>query len=120
MNDAEFQVRFNQLKTEPGWTVNSQNIIEHTDGTLIRYKPNGDDHQRPPCPTYSVEVVKEHYVGGPYDPPLNRAAFKVDAQGRAVPKNPAEVNVPGAAANAVERAYYKDLMMKSGHKSLLF
>jgi hypothetical protein len=121
MNDAEFRQRFNQLKTEPGWHVNSANIIEHDDGTLIRYKPNGDDYQRPPCPTYSVEVVKENYVPPfPDDPPLNRAAFKVDSQGRAVPKAPGGVAIPGAANNAEKRAYYKDLVMKSGHKSLLF
>jgi hypothetical protein len=105
-------------------TSGSMVSLVHADGTLLRYKPDGDDYQKPPCATYCVEVKR-------YDAALNSSglqntAFKVDAQGNAVPKHPGEVRNPvlagglGATQADVQNhtAYYHDHLMKAGHRPI--
>ena len=59
--------------------------------------------------------------------PLAHAAFKIDAQGNAVPKGPPDIQgltvLPGPClgGNLVEvNKHYKDHVMKSGHRPMRF
>jgi hypothetical protein len=105
--DAEFNGNKCNRTTE----ANGNRKYEYPDGTVVRYKavPTG---LRPP-PTYSVEV--KHTPANPDHGPGD-IAFKVDDQGRAVPKNPTDVKSP--YANNPERAAYVDDVMDRGHRSI--
>ncbi len=84
---------------------------EYPDGSEVRWK-NYDD-QRPP-PVYSVEV--KHTPANPDAGPAD-VAFKLDQQGRAVPKTPANMPHPFPPGSA-ERATYEDRCMMACHFSI--
>ena len=86
---------------------------EYPDGTLVRYKPNGDAFSNGKA-TYSIEVKLTRTV-----PDQNQAniAFKVDPQGRAVPKGPPDVKNPYPGGSVKEDAYEQQVM-KLGHRSM--
>lgn len=81
-------------------------IWEYKDGTVVRYKPGGDP--RRPHPTYSIEVKKLRSApdkkGG-----IQGIAFKVDKNGRAMPKWPSDM--PTKLGKA-----YIDTVMSATHR----
>jgi len=87
-------------------------VYEYGDGSVVRYKPQGDLNR--PGPAYSVEVKKD-----PLKPDTGNAdaAFKVDSSGRAVPKGPFDLKnpYPQGSPQAVE---FENQVMNAGHKSL--
>lgn len=111
------------------WSGGEMWSFQHTDGTLIRYKPDGDDFMHPPCATYSIELIKDTlqgYVNATTNP-LNGTAFKIDGQGNAVPKGPGDktalIACPlcGGTAHLVDvNKHYTAHLMKSGHRPLRF
>ena len=94
---------------------------EFEDGTVVRYKPNGDAFSsprgQPVNATYSVEVKVDPTKPdeGPGD-----VAFKVDKDGNAIPKGPNEVQIapenPGATPPVPSTAAQKDIAMQAGHR----
>ncbi|MEJ2611630.1 MAG: hypothetical protein P8179_16520 [Candidatus Thiodiazotropha sp.] len=80
-------------------------IYEYKDGTVVWYKPLGD--MKRPGPTYSIEMKKN--PGVPYHGP-NDAAFKVDADGNAIPKNPHEAKQPFALGTLQADIYMETIM----------
>jgi hypothetical protein len=122
MNHREF-VEFVEALPRPPWQppVNSAwggpnaqmgAMIQYynpVDGTLIRYKPGGDEYQRPQAPMYSVEVTHSN---------AGDAMFKVDPNGNAVPFGPGDANA--APYNGAERSHYSDGVSRSGHRLLRY
>jgi hypothetical protein len=93
----------------------SMTKYEYPDGTLVRYKPEGDEIRKGK-PTYSVEVKKDPTLP---DQGLQDVAFKVNENGHAVPKKPGEINYPKEyPKSSAEFADYRELMMSAGHKEL--
>jgi hypothetical protein len=85
---------------------------EYPDGTEVRYKPNGDGVIRTD-PTYSIEV--KHTPANPDNGPQD-VAFKVDTQGRAVPKNPSNTANPYRGTGGTKESDYDDRCMDSCHR----
>ena len=85
---------------------------EYPDGTVVRYKPDGDAYSGG-LATYSVEVKVDKSKP---DQSLSDIAFKVDPKGRAVPMGPGDVNNPFGSGTPKET--YRDGSMKLGHRSL--
>ncbi len=122
MNNAEFVEHVESLSSPP-WTITvskwgqgggmgTMTSYEHPDGTLIRYKPHGDEYQRPPAPMYSIEVM----AAGTSD-----AMFKIDPNGNAVPWGPGDAVTTGPPAlNAQQVQRYKDDVSKAGHRPLRY
>lgn len=118
MAKEESSGRTKPHRTDP----NGQKIWEYEDGTVVRYKPNGDMHSGGK-PTYSVEVLKEGRTMSKKD---KHIAFKVDGEGRAVPANQKSTKPhshdPGKGnpypEGTIEHAQYVQEMMKAGHKHL--
>ncbi|NRR30239.1 hypothetical protein HSX11_08565 [Oxalobacteraceae bacterium] len=110
------------------WSGGEMWFFEHSDGTLIRYKPDGDAFMKPPCATYSIELIKDTALGWiqNLNNPLANTAFKIDGQGYAVPKGPTDkvdmLNCPCGNAHPMAEAnkHFLDHLMKSGHRSLRF
>jgi hypothetical protein len=109
--------------TIPGPTPGSTQTMvkyEYPDGTMVRYKPDGDKFR--PGPTMSVEV--KHTPKKPDgsmnpDKSPDDIAFKVDETGAAVPKNPSDVKNPFDKGKDKDRNEgYTDRAMNAGHKSL--
>jgi hypothetical protein len=75
-----------------------QQVYQFNDGTLIRLKPRGDDHN-PGTPMFSIEVKQVP----PSDALVGQGgvAFKVDKHGRPVPKGGFEI------LNPYERGQYQ-------------
>ena len=89
---------------------------QHTDGTLIRYKPGGDEYCHPPTPMYSIEVLDDTIVN-----PMDKAQFKVDPNGNAVPWGPGQANQTGGVlTDATKKSRYADNVSKAGHRTLRF
>lgn len=90
----------------------SMRVYEYADGTVVRYKPLGD--RKRTAPTYSIEIKKDTY-----SPDLGKddAAFKVDASGRAVPKNPFDVKNPFPKGGP-QWLRFRDELMDAGHSTL--
>ena len=65
--------------------MGSMTSYQHPDGTLIRYKPGGDEYMRPPSPMFSIEVVSAL---------TGDAVFKIDPNGNAVPWGPTDIVNP--------------------------
>lgn len=84
---------------------------EYDDGTLVRYKPKGDQYR--PGPAYSIEVL----IPGSQTGSITDAAFKVNARGEPVPKQPKEVRTKFGDSEQAQAAY-EDLIMREGHKSV--
>ena len=102
-------------KTESAWgtgdgKMGTMTSYEHTDGTLIRYKPHGDEYQRPPAPMYSIEVLDTS--------PPHKAMFKVDPNGNAVPWGPGNANNGGFGGQQGQR--FMDNVSKAGHRPLRY
>ena len=85
---------------------------EYDDGTLVRYKPHGDEHSGG-LATYSVEVKTSKAKA---DVGLGGIGFKVDPKGRAVPLGPGDVNNP--FPGAPNHGAYRNQVMQLGHRSL--
>jgi hypothetical protein len=77
---------------------------------LIRYKPHGDEYQRPPAPMYSIEVLDTN--------PPHKAMFKVDPNGNAVPWGPGNAN--NAVFGGQQGQRFMDNVSKAGHRSLRY
>jgi hypothetical protein len=90
----------------------TMDVYEYPDGTVVRYKPLGDNYR--PGPAYSVEVKKN-----PSMPDLGKddAAFKVTSTGNAVPKGPSEVKNP-YPKGSVQHEEFNEAIMNAGHHSL--
>ncbi|ACY14787.1 hypothetical protein [Haliangium ochraceum] len=129
MSDANFQTFMaNEVSTGAVPAPQSRNISapnpppalqamliwEYPDGTVVRYKPLGDE--RRPNPTYSIEMKKNPSLpdSGPDD-----AAFKVGSSGTAVPKNAFEALNPfSLQTNAIQFHAFEDGLMNAGHLNL--
>jgi hypothetical protein len=121
MNNHEFVEHMESLvppwvKTDSAWGGNNAGMgamIQYynpADGTLIRYKPGGDEYQRPPAPMYSVEVTATA---------ANNSKFKIDPNGNAVPLGPGG-DTNAAPYNGVEKSHYFDGISRAGHRSLRY
>ena len=99
------------VRTPPLPAAANQVKYEYPDGTEVRWK-NFDNRRTPPV--YSVEV--KHTPANPDNGPQD-VAFKVDRQGNAIPKNPANVQSPYPLGSANEQAYV-DHCMQGGHFSI--
>ncbi len=87
---------------------------EYPDGTVVRYKPQGDD--RRPNPTYSVEVKKDPSAP---DGGLGDIAFKIDSAGVAVPASDESVQNPfSTSSHKLQHDAFNDAVMNAGHHSL--
>ncbi len=98
--------------TDPAKTAKQdQAVYSFTDGTLIRVKPKGDRENAGKV-MYSVEVKTATPAPG-----QDGVAFKVDAEGRAVPKGTGDTNNPyNAGTNKPQFRAYQDDVMSAGHK----
>ena len=85
---------------------------EYPDGTMVRYKPDGDAFSGGKA-TYCVDVKNDPTK--PDEKP-NDVGFKVDENGKAVPKNPADLQEDGA--DPVAKADHANKAMRAGHISL--
>jgi hypothetical protein len=101
--------------TDPtGVATQTQEIYDFVDGTVIRVKPKGDKFN-PGVPMFSIEVKQV----APSDtlPQQQGIAFKVDAQGRAVPKGPGEVNNPYDQGTHLDQwRIFRKVIMDAGHQ----
>lgn len=91
---------------------------EYPDGTMVRYKPEGD-YKRVGIPTYSIEVKKnpDRPDPGGMDAVHTDVAFKVDEKGRLVPRHPDYIIRPYPAETPNDKLYV-DTIMDMGHKAL--
>lgn len=91
---------------------------EYPDGTMVRYKPEGD-FIRVGQPTYSIEVKKFPLKVDPggSNSVHTDVAFKVDERARLVPKHPQYLNNPYMEGTE-EYKMYTNTMMDFGHKTL--
>lgn len=96
-----------------------QRVYQYPDGTVVRLKPQGDGfgptRRAPPDahPKYSVEVqnLDAQRVAGQDD-----IAFKLDQQGRPVPKGPSDVDNPyNRHTNREQYEAYEDAFIEAGH-----
>jgi len=101
----------------PGKEKQNMMKYEYPDGTMVRYKPDGD-LIRKGKPTYSIEIKKDASLadrGG--TEAIHDVAFKVDEKGRLVPKWPHTMNDPYAPGSTLSKNY-TNAMMATGHKIL--
>jgi hypothetical protein len=87
-------------------------VYEYPDGTVVRYKPEGDSKR--PGPTYSIELKKAPSLR---DLGKDDAAFKVDPLGRAVPKGPFDLKNP-YPKGSVQALRFERTVMNAGHQTL--
>ena len=110
-NQAQFTARMNNANNDfVSRNVGTQTIYDHPDGTVVRYKPNGDAYH-PNQPRYSVEV---RINGQDQSNTPDDIAFKVDRQGKPVPKNLGDTNNP--YPDGALRQEYLDAAMQAGHQ----
>lgn len=85
---------------------------EYPDGTVVRYKPLGDNKR--PGPAYSIEVKKN-----PSKPDSGKddAAFKLEPAGAPVPKGPFDVANP-YPPNSDQYVAFEEALMEAGHRRL--
>ena len=87
---------------------------EFSDGTVVRYKPHGNDASTKPV--FTVAVKKD--PGAPDTGPTD-AAFKVDAQGRAVPRGDKEKDhIACPFTHPGQKQAYLDHVMSLVHHKL--
>jgi hypothetical protein len=86
-------------------------VWEYDDGTVVRYKPKGDAYR--PEPTHSVEVKIDRTIPDS-EARQDGIAFKVDANGRAVPRGPQHVLLPDGLSSR-DRDLYVERVMDAGH-----
>jgi len=101
----------------PGKEKQNMMKYEYPDGTMVRYKPDGD-LIRKGKPTYSIEIKKDASLadrGGVEA--IHDVAFKVDEKGRLVPKWPPTTNNPYGSSSTLSKNY-TNAMMATGHKIL--
>jgi type III secretion translocon protein HrpF len=88
-----------------------QEAYLYSDGTLVRFKPNGDGFV--PDPSYSIEVLTRG-VTTPVD--QNSVAFKIDSNGSPAPKGPASVTNPyDGGTNSTQNKAFEKRIVESGH-----
>jgi hypothetical protein len=83
-----------------------------TDGTLVRLKPTGGVYGEGPM--YSVEV-QHRATSAHVTNPQDNIAFKIDPDGRPVPKGESDIKNPYSKDQGVQRTAYKDEMIAHGH-----
>ncbi|MCC7384671.1 MAG: hypothetical protein IT384_22675 [Deltaproteobacteria bacterium] len=88
-------------------------IWEYADGTVVRFRPHGDDYH--PKPFFTIEVKRD--TEAPYSGP-DSAAFRVDAQGRPVPRNGREIAVPSDLSGPIERRIFIQYLLRTGEREL--
>jgi hypothetical protein len=87
-------------------------VYEYADGTVVRYKPLGDQYRNEP--TYSVEVKKDAKIP---DQDRETTAFKVDPMGRPLPKGPYELKNPYPEGSFQADVFEREVM-NAGHRTL--
>jgi len=91
-----------------------QLVYEFGDGTVIRIKPKGDKFN-PGDMMYSVEV--KQVPPGSSKPGQAGVAFKVDAQGRPVPKGPDEIKNPyNHGMYPKQNKIFEKTVLDAGHR----
>ncbi len=103
--------------TDPaGVRKQTQPAYQFNDGSLVRIKPMGDEFN-PGKPMFSVEVK----LPPPGDalPKQQGVAFKVDAQGRPVPKGPGDIRNPYDGGDALAKSMktaFQLRVLNDGHQ----
>ncbi len=121
-SEAEFQRIMTEEVNQGRATMKSANIsgppaqrmdiYEFADGTVVRYKPQGDTRRA--GPTYSIEVKKSPALP---DTGPGSAAFKVDAKGKPVPRGPEDLFNPFKDVD--QGREFRNTMMDLGHFQLV-
>ncbi|HEY4244250.1 MAG TPA: hypothetical protein VGM88_30765 [Kofleriaceae bacterium] len=97
----------------PNRGMQEQLLWTFKDGTEIRVKPFGDD-RHVGLQMYSIEVNRQG-TSGPQ--PQDGIAFKVDTQGRAVPKGPDDVRNPYKRGEyPAQYDAFAERVMEAGHR----
>lgn len=107
--------RDNEPTVGPGGAPQLQPTYYFSDGSVIRIKPQGDKFNNWQ-PSFSVEVKN---AGVPATAATEQPdiAFKVDARGRAVPKNEKEIANPYASGKYPwQRNRFDKLVIDAGHR----
>ncbi len=105
----------------PSGSTQKMVVYEFNDGTVVRYKPQGDRFQPAPGPMFSIEVKKN--PAGPIRD-QHDIAFKVDEKGEPVPKGPDDVSNPYPSSSpkgtkhAEQHLIFLEMIMGSGHRTL--
>jgi len=106
---AEFTTRENVAGF--GGKVQDMIVLDYSDGTVIRYKPEGDTYR--PGPTYSVEVKIDRNIRDKDAGPQG-IAFKVTPSSLAVPKGREDIRkMPELTSN--DTGEYRKHILESGH-----
>jgi hypothetical protein len=111
VRNGRVENRRQERSIKPDGTYQTMTVWEYADGTVVRYKPDGDGFRA--HPTHSVEVKIDRNVrdaNGKQD----GIAFKVDKNGRAVPRGPNHVRGPTELSQAQREAYVTQVM-NAGH-----
>jgi hypothetical protein len=96
----------------PDGTTKPQVVYEYPDGTLVRVKPQGDAFTNDPMYSVEVENTGVTHATGQQD-----VAFKVDAEGRPVPKGPDDIANPyDRWRNPAQWNAYQNEVLGAGHQ----
>jgi hypothetical protein len=107
--------RDNERTRGRGGSVQIQPTYYFNDGSVIRLKPEGDGYNGWK-PSFSIEV-KNSGVPAAATTEQPDIAFKVDARGRAVPKDAKEIANPyGNGKYTWQRDRFDDLIIYAGHQ----
>lgn len=96
-------------KTRPD---GSMTTWEYADGTVVRYKPKGDEQRD--GPTYSVELKMDASVP---DSSIDGIAFKIGPDGVPVPRDPRQVR-PYYPKGSEQADIWVRHLMDLGHRTL--
>ncbi|MEO8705805.1 MAG: DUF4157 domain-containing protein [Kofleriaceae bacterium] len=119
--DAE--VAANRAKPDPGpiadptdptgKATQQQEVYDFPDGTRVRMKPKGDGHPgNPGKPMYSVEVK----IPGSTADGQPGISFKVDGEGRPVPKGPDDIKNPYNNNHQTQADAFRQRVIDAGHR----
>ncbi len=87
---------------------------EYPDGTVVRYKPLGDNYRT--TPAFSIEVKKNPALP---DTSPDSAAFKMDAQGHPIPKNDRQILNPyPSSSHQPQFLAFEDTILRLAHHGL--
>jgi hypothetical protein len=101
-----------EVETDSSSGLETQRIYEFADGTFVRVKAQGDDRSAGAA-MFSIEVRNAGVTGaGTQDD----VAFKVDADGRPVPKGPKSIEVPKGYKMPVQVKAFKEAILALGHQ----
>jgi hypothetical protein len=113
---AEPNAERSEVRGIPGHGDRKQVMVvwEWSDGSILRYKPEGDRWRD--APTYSIEIKDSRNLSNE-EARQEGIAFKVDPRGRAVPTGPRQVKYPtGLPKDQIDD--YVDAVMDFGHRTL--